>query len=116
MEPVLGDISVFVEGVETVHQVYILLDAENVGVVEQVEEQPEETEQDQWDPIVAEEESQQRHFGVDAGDREGNLREGVSNEWRGEVEDRNNYQVSVRSIQNFCVSSEIAVKLEIKCA
>lgn len=74
MEPVLGDISVFVEGVETVHQVYILLDAENVGVVEQVEEQPEETEQDQWDPIVAEEESQQRHFGVDAGDREGKLR------------------------------------------
>lgn len=82
MEPVLGDISVFVEGVEAVHQVYILLDAENVGVVEQVEEQPEETEQDQWDPIVAEEESQQRHFGVDAGDREGNLREGVSNECR----------------------------------
>lgn len=56
--------SVFVKWVQFLDHVAVVSDAEDVGVVKEVEEEPKEREQDQRDPVVAQEKSQQRHFGV----------------------------------------------------
>lgn len=56
--------TMFVEGLQLLHQVQVTFDAQDVGVVEEVEKEAEQGEKDQGDPVVAQEESQQRHCGV----------------------------------------------------
>lgn len=64
VEPCLGDMAVLVERLQLLYEVDVVVDAEYVGVVEEIKEKSEEREQDQGDPVVAQEESQQGHFGV----------------------------------------------------